>query len=159
MSQAVADGLRHVRRIVVNDAFRLCPDADALVANDKAWWGGNPDAFKFAGRKFSTNPPAKVEMVRPTAIITTTCNSATLGLHVALTVFKATHVLLYGVDCSAVNGAHYFGPHKSKLRNTPPARFEVFKKQWAAYAKTLPPGIEVFNATPGSAIECFPFLG
>lgn len=154
MSQEVADSVRHLTRVVVNDAFRLAPDADALAAQDKAWWSENKDALQFAGRKFSMNPPPKssVELVKPIAILTTSSNSGILGVHVAITVYKATRVLLYGMDC---RGKHYFGLHK-RLSNTTPQRFKVFLRQWADYARTVPQGVEIINRTPGSAITCFP---
>ncbi len=154
MSQAVADSVRHLCRVAVNDAFRLALDADGLAAQDRGWWTANPDAMKFRGRKFSTNPPPGVQAIKAIPVLTTTCNSGILGVHVAIHIFKATRVLLYGMDCK---GSHYFGQHK-KLKNTSPQRFEVFKKQWEAYSKTVTEGVEIINATPGSAITCFPFL-
>jgi len=158
MSQTVADSVRMMHRIAINDAFRLCPDADALVATDRAWWDANPDALAFKGRKFSMNPPrtCAVERVSPAKKlgISTQSNSGLLGLHVGLTIFGWRDALLYGVDN---HGTHFFGPHK-KVRNTTPERFEVFRQQWAEYAKYLPAGAIVFNATPGSTIDCFPFL-
>ncbi len=154
MSQDVADSVRHLCRVVVNDTFRLAPDADALAAQDRGWWDANPDAKKFRGRKFSTNPPPGVQAIKAIPVLTTTCNSGILGVHVAIHIFKATRVLLYGMDC---RGSHYFGQHK-KLKNTSPQRFEVFKKQWEAYSKTVSEGVVIINATPGSAITCFPFL-
>lgn len=155
MSQAVADGIRHVRRIAVNDAFRLAPDADALVANDASWWQKHPEALRFAGRKFSVNPRAReIERVLPEATIASGTNSALLALHVAIKVFRATRVELYGVDMTSERGAHYFGPHEG-LPNTKPERFEVFKRQFAQYA--VPKGVSVVNCTKGSALLCFPF--
>jgi hypothetical protein len=158
MSQAVADSVRHLPRVVVNDAFRLAPDALALAANDVAWWKAHPDALRFAGRKFTAQPPIRAGAVerlgKQHPLITTTTNSGLLGVHVARSIFNATRILLYGFD---VRGSHYFGPHKG-LTNTKPARFEEFKKQFAQYARTLPKDVAIINATPGSALECFPFL-
>lgn len=154
MSQAVADSVRHHRRIAVNDAFRLARDADALVANDAAWWKLHRDAIGFAGRKFAVNPQnSAVERVYGPKVSTTT-NSTLLAMHVAIQVFGATRVELYGVDMSADRGAHYFGPHVG-LANTKPARFDVFKRQFAAYS--VPAGVSIVNHTKGSALQCFPF--
>lgn len=156
MTAEIAAGLRDLPRIVVNDAFRLAPDADALCANDAKWWDdeGNTDAILFKGRKFSTRSIPGVERVMGFAGIGTDSNSALLGLHVGIHVMGWTRALLYGVDLS---GTHYFGPHK-RLKNTTPTRFEVFKEQFARYARTLPKGAEVLNASPNSALQCFPFL-
>jgi hypothetical protein len=159
MSQALADSLSHLRRIAVNDAFRLAPDAEALCANDRAWWTKNKDALRFKGRKFSVSAPhgSEIERVARTTVIESGTNSALLALHVAVTKLGEKCVLLYGVDMSAANGHHYFGAHDG-LANTVPVRFEVFKQQFARYKATLPKDVEVLNATPGSALLCFPFL-
>jgi len=143
MSQALADSLKGRRRIAVNDAFRLAPDADALAA-----------ARKFAGRKFSTNPLTRSGVERIAAVngtISTTSNSALLAVHVAITVFGATRVELYGVD---LRGTHYFGPHVG-LANTKPERFEIFRTQFARYG--TPEGVEIVNCTKGSGLLCYPF--
>lgn len=146
--------------IVVTSAYPLRMNADALVANDAAFWKAELGTASFTGRKFSTNQSRRdVERVPAVGqLIASETNSALLALHVALTVFKAQRVVYYGLDMSAEKGAHYFGSYPAPLINTKPARFEVFKAQFAAYAKKLPAGVEVFNATRGSALTCFPQL-
>ena len=148
------------RCIVVTSAYPLRMNADALVANDAAFWRAEPGTSSFTGRKFSTNHSrSDVERVTPVkGLIESETNSALLALHVALTMFKATRVIYYGLDMSADKGAHYFGSYPAPLVNTKPHRFEIFKAQFAAYARKLPTGVEVFNATKGSALTCFPPL-
>lgn len=157
MTQEIANAVG--RCIVVNDAFRLRPDADGLCANDLGWWKKHPDALAFKGRKFCSNPPPKstVEKVKTSTFIQSGSNSSLLALHIAITVFQAKRVLLYGLDMNAAKGAHFFGPHVG-LMNTNPSRFEVFKKQFANYAKMMPKDVAVYNATTDSALKCFPFL-
>lgn len=156
MSQAVADRLRGIGRIAVNDAYRLAPDAEALAANDAAWWKAHPAALSFAGRKFSCSPmPKPVEVVLATDVIGRGSNSALLAVHVAIRYFGATLVELHGVH---LKGSHFFGPHVAPdLANTTEKRFRIFGQQFAAYAATLPPGVEIVNCTPDSALTCFPF--
>lgn len=156
VTQELVDGLRGERRIVVNDAWKLAPDAEALCANDAAWWNENlkNGLGAFQGRRFCTRDVRGVEKVRCELGIETGSNSALLGLHVAIKVFGATRIVLYGVD---MHGTHYFGRHKT-LPNTAPHRFEIFKRQFAEYAKRIPKGIEVLNASPISTLACFPFL-
>lgn len=155
MSQEVADSVKYLHRVVVNDTFRLAPDADALCANDAAWWAANADAMRFAGRKLTTSRVPGVEAVPRNGLIKSGSNSALLALHVAVVLYRATTVRLYGVDLSAERGQHFFGPHKL-LKNTPPARFEEFKRQFAAYAATIRQ-VEVINCSPLSELKCFPF--
>jgi hypothetical protein len=153
MSVELADSLRSELRIVVNDAFMVAPDADALCANDRAWWAVNPEAMLFNGRRFSAHNLGRgVEQIASTPVVNQSSNSALLALHVAVTIFGAKRVLLYGLD---MHGTHYFGPHRERP-NTTPHRFEIFKQQFAAYARTLK-HVSVINATRGSALQCFPF--
>lgn len=140
--------------IAVNDAYKIAPDAVALCANDRVWWSENPAAMTFRGRRFSTAQLGRgVEAVPMGVLIGPSTNSALLALHVAIAVFGATEVMLYGVD---MHGSHYFGRH-AKLNNTSEHRFEVFKRQFGNYAQALK-DVTVWNATPGSALRCFPFL-
>ncbi len=152
MSQAVADAVRGLRVVVVNDAFRLAPWADALVAQDKAWWRENPEALKFSGRKFSTNKVAGVEFVpRP---LRPCFNSGALATWVAHEVFGATEILLFGVD---LHGSHYFGPHTKDLRNSNEKQFASFRKHFRTVGEMLrAKGVKVINCNPASRLTCFP---
>lgn len=152
MSQELANSLKGERRICVNNAYELAADADALCANDRAWWAANPKAMLFAGRRFSTQSLGRgVEQIND-GVVSSASNSALLALHVAVKVFGATEVRLYGVD---MHGSHYFGPYQG-LKNTLPHRFEVFKQQFAAYAARLR-DVNVINCSSTSKLECFPF--
>ena len=153
MSQAIADSVRHLRRIAVKDAYRLAPDADAVVATDRDWWRRELP-LKFAGRKFGVGPPKGVEPVPFGGPISSSTNSGLLALHVAIQVFSASRVELYGIDLSSARGAHYFGAHIGRKATTA-ARFEVFKRQFAQYA--VPKGVTVVNCSPDSELKAFPF--
>lgn len=158
LTQDIAAGVG--RCIVVTSAYPLRMNADALVANDAAFWVNEQGSAGFTGRKFSTQPSRRyVERVATVPnLIESGTNSALLALHVAIKIFGATRIVFYGLDMSAEQGAHYFGSYPAPLINTKPERFEIFKAQFAAYARKLPPGIEVLNATKGSALKCFPQL-
>ena len=145
MSQALADSVRHMPRVVVSNAFELAPDADALVSTDAAWWRHYPAAFGFAGRKFSVGCMDK--RVEKVAGFQTCSNSGLLGMVVAAKL-GATEIILLGFDMA---GGHYFGRHPEPLPNTQPSRYEFFKTQFATWA-----GPPVVNCTPGSALTCFP---
>jgi uncharacterized phiE125 gp8 family phage protein len=56
----------------------------------------------------------------------------------------------------AGNGRHFFGDHPAGLRNS--GTYANFIRAFARAAKKLPPHIEILNATPGSALTCFPMV-
>ncbi len=155
MSQAIADKVRgKCEAIAVSDSYRLAPWCCAMVSQDRAWWKHHPEALKFSGRKFIGVPPdtiAGVEHADNTGVITSGTNSGLLGCHVAMTVFKATRILLLGLD---LQGTHFFGPHPAPLKNTKPERFAVMRKQFEQWPHK---GVQIINCTPRSSLTCFPF--
>lgn len=152
MSQAVADQVRgRCIAIAINDSFRLAPWADALAAQDAAWWTQHPEAMQFAGRRFSANEIQGVERVVSPGQLATSSSSGVLGLEVAV-LLGATRVLLCGFD---MRGSHWFGEHLAPLKNTAPERFGIFKGRMRDWGRAHG-GVEVLNCTPGSALECFP---
>ena len=153
MSAEVAVRLRHLRCVVVNDAFRLAPWAEALAAQDPEWWRANRDALAFAGSRYSMRfSAAGVSPVSARIGLPRNANSGLLGLHIAIE-RGASKVLLYGFD---LRGDHYFGRHRAPLKNTGHGLYAQFIRQFADYARTIPKGVQVRNATVGSALGCFP---
>jgi hypothetical protein len=149
MSQAVADSVRHLKVVAVSDTFRLAPWADALASQDRAWWRARPEALEFAGRKFGggMEPPPGVERVPDVA---SGSNSGVLGIRVAR-MLGARQIVLLGFDGGS---DHFFGPHTGTLKNTTPQRIPVHHEQHRQEAHACRwLGIEVWNCTPGTAIE------
>jgi hypothetical protein len=62
-SQALPDSLTAPLG-VISSAYELAPWADFLAATDRAWWQKNPEAFEFAGRKFSMHIVPHIEQIR-----------------------------------------------------------------------------------------------
>lgn len=151
MSQAVADSVRgRCGVIAVNDAYRLAPWADALVANDAKWWRYHSQALRFAGRRFCSSRIVGTEPLPPSARHSACCNSGLQAMRVARDVFGAQLIVLLGYD---QRGLHFFGAHPQPLRNTSAQRRAVHQKQFAAFDTTK---CQVVNCTPGSALQCFP---
>jgi hypothetical protein len=146
------DGNASRRVVVVSDAYKLAPWADALVSQDRTWWRVHAEAERFAGRKFSggRDSPEYVEHVDFGGAINTGTNSGLLACHVAATVYGATRILLLGID---MRGTHYFGEHPAPLKNTTDKRFEAMRRQFAQWK---PRGVTVINCAPGSALDCYP---
>lgn len=152
MSQELADSLRNERCIAIGNCYQLAPWADALCAQDHAWWRVHTDALKFAGRKFSANNIDGVEQVH-SDYVGRQSSSGVLALEVARRM-NPSEIELHGFDN---RGSHYFGPHPAPLRNTTPDRFRVFEHQLSALGREMQKaGIRIFNCTPGSALKCFP---
>ncbi len=151
MSQAIADKVSAKCKVVaVSDAYKLVPDAKALVSTDAAWWEHHPDALSFKGRRFRSSPDFHDVLGVEKFSLQSGINSGLLACHVAV-MLGATKLLLCGFD---MGGSHYFGEHPAPLKNTTPSRFEVFKKQFAGFK---PAGVEIINCTVGSQLICYPF--
>ena len=67
---------------------------------------------------------------------------------------KPGRIVLVGFD---FRGGYFFGSHPrgAQLANQIPQYMPFFEKA----AKSLPEGVEIVNATPNSALECFPMMG
>lgn len=153
MSQAVADRAREEcdAVVAVNKAIELAPLADALAANDHAWWRVNAWAKDLPCRKFSANKIEGVERVE-SDLVTRQSSSGVLGIAVAH-ILGATDIELHGFEN---RGDHYFGRYPSPLNNTHPARYLVFADQLAAIGADMKrAGIRIVNRTPNTALRCF----
>lgn len=154
MSKAVADRARAEcdAVVAVNKAIELAPWADALAANDHAWWRVNAWAKDLPCRKFSANNIEGVERVE-SDLVTRQSSSGVLGIAVAH-ILGATDIELHGFENS---GEHYFGRYDEPLRNTSPSRYMEFENQLAAIGSRLKKqGVRIVNRTPETALRCFP---
>lgn len=150
MSQALADSVRHLHRVVINTAYELAPDADALAANDAAFWSEYPEARQFAGRRFTAWRYTGVEtlqsnLVGPPSI------SGVLALEVAIHL-GATRCLLLGFDC---RGGHFHGDYRGRAKRSTPTDWNKHRNQFKAWQRARP-AFEVLNCTPESALDVFP---
>jgi hypothetical protein len=142
MTQEIADTVRGRCDVViaVNRSFRLYPDADALVSNDRSWWTANKDALGFAGRKFCAFRLPGTERLNASHECPGGTNSGMQAMRVARDYFAASRILLCGFDMQGetVGGRTNFKPFLKQFR------------KWT--------GPEVINCTPGSALTRFPFM-
>lgn len=147
VSQKIVDKLKPYRCVAVSNAHELAPWADAMCSTDKKWWQCNPKALEFKGRRFSVRQePGLYERIEAP----TSTNSGLLGVRTAVHL-GATRIFLVGFD---MQGSHYFGRHPEPLYNTTPARFEIFKREFADWQRKNK-HVEVLNATPYSGLTCF----
>ena len=183
LTPAVAERCRVARAthklVAVNDAYKLIPDADLLYGCDSAWWNLHKGCRGFAGEKWSSHDDnqGKLNDKRNTAQafdlhlvegvhaeekgfsfdparIHYGANSGFQAINLAL-LFGAAEVILVGFDMRAVDGQqHFFGNHPRPLNN--PGMYPAFIENFKIAARLLPPGIRIINATPDSALTCFP---
>lgn len=163
----------------MNDAWRLAPWADVLYACDALWWEHSaPKPGEFAGEKWSTHSlsPRHANDKRAAAAahnlnlipgrdadgfsltpeaIHYGLNSGFQAINLAI-LFGATRIWLIGFDM-AVNGKrHFFGEHPAAIREKKgDCTYSHFIGAFDTAARMLPPDIEIINASPGSALQCF----
>lgn len=166
LTQADVDRCRGQIVICVNDAYRLAPWADCLMASDAAWWKVHKGVPSFTGLKYSLEPHAAkwATVLRntgtlgietdPTALRTGR-NSGYAALNLAVHL-GAPRILLLGYDMRYQHGkTHFFGDHPAPLGNR-----SEFPKFIEAFMSTVKPlqalGVSMINCTPVSALACFP---
>lgn len=157
-----------IRAIAINDAVYLCWWADIAYACDRRWWAWHGSLPRFVGQRltlFANDDgvidfdqvgfltKGKLEPFDPDpAALTTGSNSGYQAVHLAAHL-GASRIVLVGFD---MHGDHWFGHHPALVRGSD-SPFETFKKKFAGLAHALSGmGVEVVNATPGSALTCFP---
>ncbi len=188
LTPEVAQACRGVNVIAVNDAYRLFPRADVLYACDARWWDVHGGCPEFPGEKWSSHGVSgrirhndKTEVARKygltlvagrdqagfsfePGVIHYGSSSGFQAVNLAL-LMGARRIVLVGFDMRVVpvedrgvtkQMRHFFGDHPAPLRNA--ASYRNFIKPFEVAAKTLPKGIQILNATPGSALTCFPMV-
>lgn len=152
--------------IAVCSAFLLFPFADILYACDAAWWQAYQPYFK--GEKWSnqTNTLAEqynINIVRGhhgegfsfnPEIIHFGSNSGFQAINLAI-LFGATRIILVGFNMQTMDGdRHFHGDYPKPLANE--GNYRNFVPEFNKAAKLLPDRIKIINATPNSALDCFP---
>lgn len=158
------------RSIVINTSFRLAPWANVLYACDLRWWVSHINEVRgsFQGQLWSLDAEAcrkfriKHVQSRPSAglckqdgVIHQGRNSGYQAVNLAYHA-GAKRIVLLGFDMKSRGGKkHWFGSHPAPMDQPLPYKswIEAFDKMAVDLAAA---GVEVLNATPGSALTCFP---
>ena len=152
------------------------PWADVLYGCDERWWDSQNGAMDFAGEKYSTHDRDSTSNDKTAAaekygiklvkggpgagfsldqgLVHYGDNSGFQALNLAI-LFGSSYIVLVGYDMRLVGGkGHFFGDHPPGLfRRT---EYESFAKK---FDKAPPPdGVQIINATPGSALTCYPMM-
>lgn len=174
LTQAQLDMCRGEHVLVVNDAYRLAPWAEVLYACDPHWWTAHQEGVKkFTGEKWSSHQRRvndKELCAQKHGLML--CrgddgdgfsmdgekihyggNSGFQGINLTMAFLGFSGlVALIGFD---MKGKHFFGDHPPQLITKDPSRFiPAFRKA----VRRGYPGIDIVNCTPGSALDCFPFM-
>jgi hypothetical protein len=176
LSSEVADALRNRIVLAVNDAYRLIPWAEVLYACDEAWWNVHNGCPDFKGEKWSSHGGTEFNdklacaerfglnlvsgdhhdtFSTDPAKIHYGSNSGFQGINLAI-LFGAKRIILVGFDMRVNGKRHFFGNHPAGLSNS--TDYTSWVPQFANAAKRLT-GVEIVNATPGSALTCFKMMG
>lgn len=170
---------RGERVIAVNDAHRLLPFAAVLYACDGTWWEAHGGCLDFAGERWSSHSLApkndktaiadrfglrviagvnNAGFSRDPARIHYGNNSGFQAVNLAL-LWGADPIILVGFDMRHVGGkGHFFGEHPPPLK--PGGSYLAWIGNFAKAAEMLghPRRPTILNATPGSALTCFPMV-
>lgn len=162
------------RTIAINDAYRIAPWADLLYFADRTWWDGRygraEDVRRTFGGQVATCSDADVDHhlvntgiegfdPRP-GCVRTGQNSGYQAMHLALQM-GARRIVLFGYDMSAAHG-HHRGSRPEAVNA------EMFHRllqdgMLPLFRGLVPEihraGVEVLNASPGSALRLWPVIG
>lgn len=158
--------------IAIKRTVELCPFADMVYGCDAAWWQsvqGLPDykGLKVSWREggaqqFADVHPVDIEKTtdrllfdRP-GVVGSGGNSGFQALNIAVQA-GARGILLIGFDMSDRSGAHWYGRNNWINANNPTDdNFRRWQKSFEIAAGQLKArDIQVFNASPASALRCF----
>lgn len=161
---------RETTCIVVNDAWRLLPEAPHHYAADWKWWDYHYEAVKagFRGTSYTiddaenpqNNPCPDYDLVRLKSRqrpnldrewihygVNGGGNSGFQAINLAYHLGART-VLLLGFD---MHGRHFFGDHPEGLHNGSP--FDQFIR---SFESIKVPDLDIINCTKSTALHCFP---
>ena len=150
------------------------PWADVLYGCDARWWNKHKGCMDFQGAKWSTHSKEScsdnklevsekygLNLVKGEAgagfstdpsVIHYGDNSGHQGLNLAI-LLGSTYIVLVGFDMRHVSGrSHFFGDHPRDLFQRD--EYESFAKKF----KPAPDGVTIINATPDSALTCYPTM-
>jgi len=176
LTQEVAEACRGYPVIAVNDAYRRLPFADILYSGCRKWWRYHEGCPDFTGEKWSchgigTNDSndnlhladrygvrliagrRKPSFSFERGFIHYGGNSGFQAVNLALLMADGP-IIMVGFD---MHGSHFFGEHPEPIRKAKRG-YNGFIEKFRIAAQTLNGRRTIINATPGSALDCFPIM-
>lgn len=146
----------------------IVPDADLVYHTDHRWWSHHKGLPGFSGVRVGYEGPGPAGIIWVQGAGTTgydhrlgwVCHGMSSGyvaVHLAAQL-GARRIVLIGFDMRPVGGKeHYFGEHPREIRKTMP--FDRWVPNFGQLERILTAmDVQVLNATPDSALTCFPFV-
>lgn len=158
--------------LAIKENYRLCPTADVVYGCDGPWWRSRHGLPDFPGAKLAHDTAVcamyrdvhKIEiddvdrfLFAVPGRIGSGGNSGFQALNIAAQ-FGARKILLVGFDMHTGAGVHWYGMNTWNMANNPgDPQLMKWRSAFASQAVVLRKmGVEVVNASPDSAIRCFP---
>jgi hypothetical protein len=180
LTEAVAERCRSYTVLAIKEAYRRLPWAEVLYGCDGKFWDRRDGCRDFQGERWSSHGGHNVDnkqawarkyglnLVRgrggdsfslDPAHIHYGSNSGFQAINLAMLFcgvpFVPADIVLVGFDMRADNGnAYFFGNHPTRKQ----IPYDKFAPRFVRAAQSLPKHIRIVNATPGSALTCFPMM-
>lgn len=159
------------RVIATNNAYRIAPWADFLYFMDCRWWEQHKSEIRYfsgmivttcqrcqdiPGIKYLKRGHRKRHDERPDHLFRG--NNSGVGACSLAIKLGAKKIILLGFDMKMVGGQHNW--HNDHNKSTPNKIYqEQFMKMFEYLSMCAPEyGVEIVNATPGSALPFFPIV-
>lgn len=180
LTQSVAEVVRGRRSIVVNSSCMLAPWADVLYFTDSSWYAARqklveewPGLVVSQSRNAKIELPDKVKRVKgfgePSYMVTEfpaigsgvirqgrSSGHTAVALAIAM---AAKTIVLLGYDMRLVDGReHCHSEYKPEGRDLGQYATDFVPAFSGWNAAALKMGVQILNATPGSAVTEFPFV-
>ena len=155
--------------LTVNNSWKLAPWADVMFAGDLQWWDRYGHEVKgFAGERWTRDEAAALRhrlrlvrlrhgtgLCREQGHIHSGGNSGYQAINLAWH-FGAKQIVLLGFDMHRHGGGHWHVEHEGML-SAPEGHISQWRRNFEALAFDLrAAGVEVVNATKGTALAAFP---
>ena len=155
--------------MTVNNAWKMCPDADVQYGGDLKWWVNYLNECKATGERWTCSPDAAhkfglywVRQIKKERGLQTKrwCvnsggNSGFQAINLAWQK-GARKIILVGFDMSRQNGAHFDGEHKPGMLSAPEGHIRAWRRHMKYLARDLRHSdVRVWNCSEFTELECF----
>lgn len=164
--------------MAIKQTVDLCPWADAVYGCDAAWWvhrkglpefdglrmtwaenglEGRPEILRVNVAKLERRQYRNDIVAGPIGTVGSGGNSGFQAVNLAIQ-FGARRIILIGFDMNGQSGIHWYGRNEWQGANNPThANFTKWIAAFRAVREQLRKmGVEVVNASMGSAVDAFP---